>query len=458
MANCFKLVILASAALFAGSASAGYAQLSPPAGFGGSPAGWTFAPSANDAVFDRVIHQPNGLKVPVPGTTATMPASYRLAANAPRIAAAAIFSHPYVRIGLGIASWLGVAKLVWDSASQTWHQVDDKLDQNGTQYRASYQEMVSAWRTSKQLACGDLNGKTSTYADWTTTITSASLDQNGNCYLRLRYTHPTQEATQSYTSVGFQQRQTQGEVCPTGWTETPAGCISPALKQPEFVDKLAPPNQPDVMPETVPKELPPGTPLPVEQPVINPAPGPNPTPRPLFVPTGDPVPNPNFNPNQYPTPENAPYLQPGVRVVPSPTPQEPWRVDLQPLNRPTQEPYSPPGPVSEESPNPGDKPKTDEQQSLCEKHPDVVACQKLGTAPEAKPVPNEDRQLSIQPDTGWGEGGGSCPAPKTVQVHGFQLSMPFDLLCDFAAGIRPVVIGLAWLAAAFTFMGIGRRD
>ncbi|PJZ17701.1 hypothetical protein CEW46_33070, partial [Bacillus cereus] len=74
---------------------AGYAQLAPPAGFGGSPAGWTFAPSANDSTFGRVIHQPNGLKVPVPGTTTTMSASYRLAANAPRIAAAVIFANPY---------------------------------------------------------------------------------------------------------------------------------------------------------------------------------------------------------------------------------------------------------------------------------------------------------------------------------------------------------------------------
>lgn len=459
MAHRFKLVVLAALGIAASSANAGYAQLAPPAGFGGTPGAWTIASSANDAIFDRVIHQPNALKVPVPGTATTMPASYRLAANAPRIAAAAIFLHPGVRAAVGIATWLGVAKVIWDATSGTWRQIADQTDPSGYQYQATYWGWESGWKASKQAACQALLGKSDISGGYTYTVTSASVDEYGNCALKIRATHPTNPTTNETTSVGIARRQTEGEQCPTGWTSSPAGCLSPALTQPQMVELLNPANQPGwPMPNTVPKELPPGTPLPVEQPVINPAPGPNPTPRPLFVPTGDPVPNPNYSPQQYPTPENAPYLQPGVRVVPSPTVNDPWRVDLQPLNRPTQEPYSPPGPVSDESPNPGDKPKTDEEQSLCEKHPDVVACQKLGTAPEAKPVPNEDRQLSIQPDTGWGEGSGSCPAPKTVQVHGFQLSMPFGLLCDFAAGIRPVVIGLAWLAAAFTFMGIGRRD
>lgn len=445
MARLIKLVALATLALLSAPAFAGYAQLAP-------PAGWTpghYAPSANDAVFGKVIHQQNGLKVPVPGTSATMPAAYRLAANAPRIAAAAIYAHPAVRTAVAIGTALGTAKIFWD-AIKGWQKEVDEIGEGGTQYSSANAPHVANVRyPTRQALCAAVAGA----MGQNTPSYSFSVHTCSGGAMKIIGTAPSGSAWPYDYSINEHVQP-----CPANTVQTPAGCIfkgARPVEQPEFVEDVA-----QQLPQSprYPLELPPGTPLPVEQPYINPAPGENPQHRPFFVPTGEPVPNPNYNPNQYPTPENAPYLQPGVRVVPSPTELDPWRVDLQPLNRPTQEPYSPPGPVSEESPNPGDKPKPEEQQSLCEKHPDVVACAKLGNAPEAQPVPNEDRQLSIQPDTGWGEGGGSCPAPKTVQVHGFQLSMPFDLLCDFASGIRPVVIGLAWLAAAFTFMGLGRRE
>lgn len=212
------------------------------------------------------------------------------------------------------------------------------------------------------------------------------------------------------------------------------------------------------MPPTVPFELPKPTPLPIQQPIINPQPTENPQPRPLFVPTGDPVPNPQYDPNAPPGPNNQPYIQPGIRVVPSPTPSQPWRVDLQPVNRPQDVATPNPNPDAEPGTDPTDKPKPEEQQSLCEKHPDIVACAKLGEPGQATPVPNETKTLTIAPENGFGPSGGSCPPPRTVEVAGLTLSMPFDLLCDFATGLKPVIVGLAWLTAAFTFMGIGRRS
>ena len=92
-------VLLASLGAFA---HAGYAQLADPPGFSGSPGDWKFAPSANDAHFGKVVHQPNGLKFPVGGTPVNMPAGYRFAANAPRIAAGIIFMNPYVRTAASI--------------------------------------------------------------------------------------------------------------------------------------------------------------------------------------------------------------------------------------------------------------------------------------------------------------------------------------------------------------------
>lgn len=450
MAHRLRLVVLALAALAASSAHAGYAQLATPSGFGGSPAAWTFAASANDTVFDRVIHQPNGLKVPVPGTPTTMSASYRLAANAPRIAAAAIFANPYVRVGVGIATWLGVSKVVWDSVDNIWREEAPQSQTDGFEYRHDLQP----WRTSANAACSDGAALYAASTSGRGSLTILAVEP-GRCMARKTF----DGVDYGIEYISYDSRQAPvTNYCPPGWTPSGAGCLSPQLTQPQMVELLNPANQPGwPMPSTVPQELPPGTPLPVEPPVINPAPGPNPLPRPLFVPTGDPVPNPNYDPNSQPSPTNQPYNQPGVRVVPSPTASEPWRVDLQPTNRPVPNPDPAPEPIPEDVPNPGDKPKPEEQQSLCEKHPDVVACAKIGTV-EAVPVANERKQLSISKDTGYGPESGTCPAPKTVTVMGRTLEFKYDLLCDFAGYIKPLLIAFAWLSAALTFFGFSRKD
>ena len=137
---------------FAGSAHAGYAQAVPPSGW--SPG--SYAPSANDSVYGRIIHSPNGPTTIVGGQSVKMPASYRLAANAPRIAAGIIFAHPYVRTGVAIASWLGVAGLVWDAANQIWTRPDtgyplsDGYEYNGYPYMPY---MPNAWVSSAQDLC-----------------------------------------------------------------------------------------------------------------------------------------------------------------------------------------------------------------------------------------------------------------------------------------------------------------
>nr|WP_236636991.1 virulence factor TspB C-terminal domain-related protein [Acidovorax sp. BoFeN1] len=204
------------------------------------------------------------------------------------------------------------------------------------------------------------------------------------------------------------------------------------------------------MPDLVPLELPPGTPLPVEPPVINPAPGPNPQPRPLFIPTGNPVPNPNYDPQQPPGPANQPYFQPGVRVVPSPSANEPWRVDLQPVNRPVSGPEPMTQPDSETPPD-ADKP-SQEQLDFCVKNPDVLACQKLDE-PEAQELPESEKDISISPDGGWGADNAACPAPKLITVQGRAIPIPFDLFCTWASGMRPIIIAMAWLSAAFILLG-----
>lgn len=93
-----------------------------------------------------------------------------------------------------------------------------------------------------------------------------------------------------------------------------------------------------------------------------------------------------------------------------------------------------------------DKPK-EEGPDLCEKNPDILACQKLGELKDE--IPKSERTIEYAPvDLGWGSG--SCPAPHSLSVHGQSLSMSYQPACDFLSNwIRPVVIAFALLAAFF---------
>lgn len=442
-----KLVIAGFLAVLGASVHAGYAQLAPPPGFSGTPGGWKYAPAANDQSFGRVVHQPNGLKVPVPGATTTMPASYRWAANAPRVAAGLVFNLPQVRTAVNIAAWLLAAKLVWDEASKSWKQTQEAQDATGTEFNDQYNQ----WFVSPTEACKSYAGKkTSQDGDGMYKWAFMSANSTGLCKVEHTRLDNNQQTTVQF-NMQTRPSTTPGE-CPVGWTATPAGCLSPALTQPQFEDALSP----KPMPERVPFELPYPSPLPIEHPspFINPAPGPDPAHRPRFVPSGDPVPNPNYDPQAQPSPENEPYIQPGTRIKPSPTPDSPWRVEIEPVNIPTPSPDPQP---EQDDPSPDHKPKPEDQQSLCEKHPDIVACAKMDEV-EPEEVNNEDKTLTITPKAGWGNESASCPAPVTKQVAGLALEMSWQPFCDFASGIRPVVIAMAWLSAALFVLGVARRD
>lgn len=451
MAHCPKIAALLLL-LSCGAANAGYAQLAWPEGFSGGPGDWRFAPSANDMHFGKVAHQPNGLRLPVPGKLTTMPVSYRFAANAGRVAAGFVFMNPGIRFAAGVVTWLGLGKLIWDEVEKVWREQSDPAATGGMEYKVNHGAMT-VWESSPAAACQDYAAYlTSTQGNAFTTFTFNSAS-GGYCSVSRRDSRYPNENIES--GGGYLQRDgAQAPACPPGWTESPAGCLSPALTQPDFVDKLAP----KPMPDSVPWELPSPSPLPVEQPVINPEPGPDPLQRPRFVPTGDPVRNPNYNPQAEPSPENQPFIQPGVRMQPSPTPAEPFRVDMQPVDRPTATPD--PQEVTDEGPgqtNPGDKPKQDTP-GLCDLYPEILACAKLDT-PDAPDLPEKEKPSpAITPDSGWGADNASCPAPRMLTVQGQQIAIPYDIFCQYMSGLRPIIIAMAWLSAGFILIGARGGD
>ena len=369
-----SLVAFAFAALLAcGSAHAGYAQLAAPAGFGGSPGAFTYAANAaNDKIFGRVIHSAGALTANVGGQAVKMPAAYRLAANAPRIAAQAIFLHPGIRTAAGIALWLGAGKLVWDEATRTWRQEDDRPAENVVEWRYRPEH---SW-TTMQGACGQVVAYINAADAGSGFSSSLKSCTNGQAVL----TRTNGQWSQDHFYPIESRSRTGDGNCPAGWTPTPAGCLSPALTQPEMVELLNPANQPGwPMPDSVPLELPSGTPLPIEQPSpwINPTPGENPQSQPLRIPSGQPTPVPNTDPQQ--------YRQPYVDIVPSPTPDNPWRVDVKPGETVSTDP----NPVENPKPDGQDKPTEEQDKSLCEKHPEIAACEKVEVTD--KPLPDQPK-------------------------------------------------------------------
>lgn len=453
------------------SAHAGYAQLAPPAGFAPMPAAAPIArygyAAANEAAWvNQTVRVNAGLNVG--GQAIKVPAAMRLAANAPRFAAAAIFAHPAFRLASGISLLLGAAKVMWDESQNSWvtEYTTDKTKVDLFEW-----ETPGLPKTSSPLSQISSHLLSQQYPGMVVLDSSGKFINENTYQTRVVIGYPKTAGT---VYINNYSRASEMK-CPFNTTSTPAGCVGRIKigSQEEFIDRVInPANNPGwpnvpadwPMPSTVPKELPPGTPLPVEQPIINPTPGDNPRPQPYFVPTGNPVPNPNYDPNAAPSPENQPWFQPGVRIVPSPTLDEPWRVDVQPVNRPTASPdpkstdeLNPqPNPATNPDPGKDDKAKPEEQQSLCEKHPEILACQKLDT-PDAKELAKEDISISISPVAGWGSDTAACPTPRSVMLAGKEVSISWQPVCDFATGLRPLVIAMAWLSAVSMVIVVARR-
>lgn len=435
---------LGVAALGGVSVANAYVFPSPPPGFAGTPGNWTYATQSADDVIGRIIHQSKALTVQVPGKPVTMPVSYRLAQNAPRIAAAAIFANPYVRVGVGVASWLGLAGLVWDAVNKTWYVPD--MAASGTVsdgYYYSYDGLSGKYGSAAE-ACqaysafkgGQFLGIGGEYGPY--------------CVYKGGDGRP--QATGEPNKV-------KDQACPAGWYRTPAGCSSTAppktVNEKEFKDLLSP----KPMPETVPKELPYPTPLPVEPspgPWVNPEPGTNPQHRPMFVPSGDPVPNPNYKPEIGPTPENQPFIQPGQKITPSPTVNDPFRLDVKPVDRPKEDKNPMPGPESDKVEKPNDKPKEDTA-DLCEKHPDILACAKPELDTPEEEIKKDTRNISYQPESLFG--GGACPADKTMTIGGHTMTVwNWTENCGYIQNyMRPVILVLCAFGA-FVIVSGGTRQ
>lgn len=428
--------LIAAFALSAGSAFAGYAQATPPAGWspgGGAGGSFTGTKAANAATFLSGSVSTNA-SLNVGGRAVSMPATMRFAANAPRVAAAAIMLHPGIRYAASIAGWLGLAGLLYDPLSGLWTVPDS--DSNYPISDGYY------WRVLRSYGSQTISVTSLTASDACSQVGPQFASLVGEAFVSARVISISTcriDTNRSYWHADIQRLGPS--TCPSGWYVTPAGCVQTApaktVTQEEAIEEII--KHP--MPAEVPKHIP--VPLPVEQPNI----------QPVFIPTGDPVKNPNFNPSEAPSPSNPPQVQPGVEVKPAPTPGSPWQVETTPVNRPVADPNAPP--VRDPQPLPdtgggpsGNEPKDPDKTDFCEKYPTVIACQELKHEDDDTKLPEKAIDLDFNPIPGF-QGVKSCPAFPNIgnALGGRQISwQPF---CDQLAAISNILLAVAWLYAAW---------
>lgn len=168
--------------------------------------------------------------------------------------------------------------------------------------------------------------------------------------------------------------------------------------------------------------------------------------------------------------QSDPYTDPRDRKVK----QTRWdfdsngRVREREIERPDLTPDSPEAPELqppvEETPKDGDKDKDKESASepkaasapadLCEKNPDILACDKQPEKPEEDEfeIPEEKKDLFFTPDTIFPTTG-TCPAPVSFTVDiPFAGAKMFEFdtmpICEIARRLRNLLIAMAWLVTA----------
>lgn len=439
-----RAALIFAASLLCGSVHAGYAQLAAPEGWsggGGAAATYRYPSAANAASYSGGAVRANAI-LNVGGKAVTVPAAMRMASNAGRIAAAAIYLHPGLRTIAAVATWLGVAGFVYDAASGLWKQVDPSAvisDGKVRYYLAGPGMGKSELFDSYNEGCSRALSKfSSANPGWTFSIVKCD---SGAFVAQLKGVQGGTEAFYDFSGGKI-------EPCPAGWYTTPGGCVqTPPMRtvsQPEF-EQMVPDARP--MPPELPGVVWPAS-WPVEVPEI----------QPMFVPTGAPVKNPAYDPSKPTSPDNQPWVQPGVKVTPAPAANAPWQVNLQPVNRPVEGPTASPDPVVDPVPNPGtdstDKPREPEkdERDFCDKHPDVIACQKMDEPEDPGELKTKAVDLDFQVQSGYA-GSAVCPAPMTYEAFGHVLSLSWQPFCDSLAMVKNLLLAFAWISAAFILLG-----
>lgn len=417
--------------ILAAPACAGFAQVSPPSGWQASSSGATYRTTpgaANESAFSGGFRGAPGTMNAGGAALTKVPASYRFAANAPRMFARFAFGNPLMfgaSLALPIAyQWFRDNQ--FEVVAGVWNKRvpgDFYCPSVGpaTPMPTGYQS--AEWKCVYAATNADGVSVAGSASTWGWCLKGSYSWASGNCF----------NSNNAYGSGYFQPVYSTHRVISQKMIPATAQMFEDDMALSPLPDGIAQENAFD---------------WPVEKPILNPGLGL--MPGPLRVPQGSPWPQPNSSPQTWT--QRVIDIKTDVNTV-----DNPWLVELEPkeVTVATPEGITEPEPVKPTDPTG----TTPENPDLCLKYPDILACAKykLGEL-QATPLPNKTVNVSIQQDAGWNTGSGTCPAPRTFTVLGKSMSFSFQLLCDFAQAVRPLFIGFAWLTATLTFFGLSRKD
>ena len=411
---------------------AAYSSVTPPTAVQGGPGAYAVKMGA-DTVIRRASDSSRAFvrasaSLNLGTKRQAIPILARVTTGAPAAAARFMFMNP---IGLGVTAvaFLASEYITYEDGTFLF------ADPNAVTYPVSDgMKFCASWscNTDKVLACKGYQGanywKVTEYSGYQTPWQCFSVYNS--------YVNITQQANPS---------------CPAGWYITPGGCVQTApptqvaLDEEDFVEKVAPKLPPEKIPEYVPS-----LPVPVEDPMLLPDNDENDdaaVPRPLYIPVGDPVPVPNTDP---PT-----YSQPMTRITPSPTPSDPWRVDVQPYNRVSESPEG----VNEPTQDPtgtgtGTTTAPNTDSDLCAKYPNIDACRETEYDTPDGEIPTDEISASYSVDN-FLSGGGSCPADVYVTTRaGTVKAINMVEACGYVTSyVRPLVLVVCAFAAVMIVAG-----
>ena len=458
MAHYFKALTLALF-LCITNANAAYTQANPPAGWSGGtgPGGFWDTSSRNTVSFSsngKVLIK--NATVNLGGRSVALNAALKLSENAPKVAAATLFSNPGLAAGIRVAGWLATAGLIYNSSKGLWEGDSDlpegSYPSDGFMYCSTAYNCESQGNPKTKelaaLAFLKLYLRVGTSSGWTILKINSIICSEVSCSINYDAKNNWSGSLNLGHTVDTAIVKKGVSPCSPGEYVLPSGECTDNIKrvfdETRFIEEVT--KYP--MPHEVPQEIP--ARYPVGQPEI----------EPVFSPSGNPKPNPQYDPLKEPTQDNLPWIQQGEKLEPSPTIDQPWRVDVRPIDRPVPGPEpSPDDVIPEPKPDaPGDRPKDQEQPpDLCEKHPDILACQVVEMGEPEKPEALREipKQATFQIEGGFNPGG-SCPSfPSVGSLVGGQISwQPF---CDSLSMIKPLVLAFAWFSAVFIILKYGRK-
>jgi len=91
-------------------------------------------------------------------------------------------------------------------------------------------------------------------------------------------------------------------------------------------------------------------------------------------------------------------------------------------------------------------------QTDCDKHSTSVGCTDLGT-----PAPGEDMPKTTKPivfTVPADNSNATCPAPISTVAFGKTFTIDYAPACQYASGLKPIVITIAYLSALFIIFGV----